>query len=397
MDIHPQTPQASLDRSFITQSDARFDPSLVSALVGMHPSFVSKVLGHRRDLSPSDVLLLLDQDSFHETFVPRSRIPDYLARLSLRPERMGSLPHEGQPHRLVQGDALHLLGQLHPSSIPCVVTSTPYWGMRVYEDSIPRTWADGETCSLGSEQTPEGFIRHSVEVLFELKTVLSPHASVWWNLMDTYNTRTQIRRNASETLLAMRGTDGRKWSDHACRRYSAGHSYLTDGEQCGIPGQVANRSTRLGYFLRSTISWKKTGSLPETVGSRVTRGMECILHLSNDRSPTFHKSSYRDLSPNLGGRNPSCEPNHLTDIWQFPTSNGQDGHGAQFPIQLPARCIALSTHERDTVLDPFVGSGTTSVAAALLGRRSLGFDLSSTYLSIAQARVDKILLEGAEG
>lgn len=78
------------------------------------------------------------------------------------------------------------------------------------------------------------------------------------------------------------------------------------------------------------------------------------------------------------------ESDKLSDFWYLPTSSGRDGHGAQFPIQLPARCIAISTNPGDLVLDPFMGAGTTAVAARQLGRHYIGFDVSTEYLATAE-------------
>lgn len=392
-DIHPRTPVASVRRDFTTAELKRTFPlELVAALVGMSPSFVKTVLGNREDsLTLNDVIALLDQDAFAETFVPRSRIPNWLLHRgsgsAVRKQEPVPLPDD---HSLIQGCAKDLIPRLPAASVQCVVTSTPYWGTRLYEDAFMVRWADGEGCPFGNEQTPEAFIRHTVELLYLLKPVLTRTASVWWNLMDTYNTRTQIRRNASETLRAMRGEDERGWNDHDCRRYSAGHSYLKDGDQCLIPAKVAERASRLGYHVKSMITWKKDGSMPETVGSRVTRELEYVIHLSVDRTPLFNKDAYLRIPQGLGGRNRAYESEKLTDVWCFQTSTGRDGHGAQFPIALPGRCIALSTTENDLVLDPFVGAGTTVVAARRLGRRCIGFDISDTYLRIAQRRARKL-------
>ena len=300
-------------------------------------------------------------------------------------------------HHLVKGSALNLIPRLPDESVQCVVTSTPYWGTRLYEEHFSQQWADGEECPLGHEQTPEGFIRHTVEVLFLLKRVLANDGSIWWNLMDVYNTRTQIRTNASETLNAMQGNDSRRWTEHHCRRYSAGHAFLKDGEQCGVPGEVASRLSRIGLYVKSLISWKKNGSLPETVSSRVTRELEYIIHASKIRTPRFHKERFRTLPASLGGRDRKYEAEKLTDIWHFPTANGTDGHGAQFPVALPARCIVLSTEHNHLVLDPFAGSGTTSVAALLTGRHSLGFDVSDYYLRGARGRLAKASLRDNSG
>ena len=205
--------------------------------------------------------------------------------------------------------------------------------------------------------------------------------------MDSYNTRTQIRGNAAEALMAMKGLDSRSWKDYKYKRYSAGHAYLKDGEQCMIPQRIAERASRIGYYLKSTISWCKTASLPEPQLSRVSRNVEYILHLTVQRTPYFDKSSYLTLPAELGGKQ-EFEAEKLSDFWHLPTSAGGDGHGAQFPPQLPGRCIALSTKESDIVLDPFIGSGTSAVLAVKLNRKYIGFDICREYLDTAQQKID---------
>ncbi|MBN9115825.1 MAG: site-specific DNA-methyltransferase, partial [Pandoraea sp.] len=182
----------------------------------------------------------------------------------------------------------------------------------------------------------------------------------------------------------------RGWNDHECRRYSAGHSYLKDGEQCMIPFLIAERASRLGYYVKSVISWTKTSSMPEPQNSRVSRNVEYVLHLTKQRTPMFDKEAYRRIPARLGGRNGSLESDKLSDFWHLPTSSGRDGHGAQFPLALPGRCIAISTKPGDLVLDPFLGAGTTAVAARLLGRRIVGFDVSKEYPGIARKRLDAL-------
>jgi DNA modification methylase len=390
-DIKPYTPVASLkslQRENFRDCLEKFDTKSISAIVGMSPTFIRKVVGHNNDLKPEDVLLLIDQDSFSETFIPRSKIPEYLISKS----KNQSYNHEDNYIQinditLITGNAYKLIPQISPHSVQCVVTSTPYWGMRLYDSMHPIAWADGEVCAFGMEQTPESFVRHSVEILAILKPVMTEDSSVWWNIMDTFNTRTQIRNNAVEALRAMQGKDKTGWTEHACRRYSAGHSYLKDGEQCLIPTKIAERASRIGYFVKSIISWSKTSSLPEPQNSRVSRNVEYVIHLSLQRSPRFHKEAYRNLLPKLGGRNSILESDKLSDFWHLPTSSGRDGHGAQFPLALPGRCIALSSDEGELVLDPFAGAGTSAVAAKMLGRKFIGFDTSEKYVEIAIARV----------
>jgi DNA modification methylase len=186
----------------------------------------------------------------------------------------------------------------------------------------------------------------------------------------------------------MQGKETRRWTEYECRRYSAGHAFLKDGEQCMIPFSIAQRVSRMGLYVKSVISWAKTSSLPEPQDSRVSRNVEYVLHIARQRTPYFAKEAFRTTEPRLGGRNPAVEPNKLSDSWLLPTSAGRDGHGAQFPLALPGRCIAVSTQPDDFVLDPFCGAGTAGVAALALGRKFVGFDISRTYLSVAQRRLE---------
>ena len=378
-DIKPETPISSFCRDV---KKGAFPISIVLPLVGMSETFAHKVIGRKKIISWDDVLRLLDQDAFQETFVPRSKIADFLQREA----DIAVTDTCSEKDCVLKGDSLELIPKLPDESIQCVVTSTPYWAMRVYDEIIPTQWADGEVCPFGLEQTPEAFIRHSVEVLYRLKPKMTNSGSVWWNIMDSYNTRTQIRSNAAEALRAMQGKDKRSWKDHQYKRYSAGHSFLKDGELCMIPQRIAERASRIGYYLKSIISWCKTSSLPEPQNSRVSRNVEYILHLSSQRTPLFIKDRYLSTPEYLGGRQ-KHESEKLSDSWHLPTSSGKDGHGAQFPLQLPGRCIALTTNENDLVLDPFAGAGTTLQAAQKMNRRFLGFDISDEYIAIANKRL----------
>src|SRR3954453_12403116 len=76
------------------------------------------------------------------------------------------------------------------------------------------------------------------------------------------------------------------------------------------------------------------------------------------------------------------------DVWSMPTESARRvGHPAPFPIELPEQLIRLYTYTDDLVLDPFMGSGSTLVAAARLGRRYVGYDLDPSYVEIARRRV----------
>ena len=77
-----------------------------------------------------------------------------------------------------------------------------------------------------------------------------------------------------------------------------------------------------------------------------------------------------------------------TDLWDIPPEQANRvGHPAPFPIELPQRLIDLYTYEDDLVLDPFMGSGTTAVAAVRTDRHYVGYDTDAGYVELAEARI----------
>jgi len=77
-------------------------------------------------------------------------------------------------------------------------------------------------------------------------------------------------------------------------------------------------------------------------------------------------------------------------VWNIPAESAKRvGHPAPFPVALASRVIQLYSYVDDVVLDPFMGSGTTCVAAQQLGRHYVGYDLSSDYCELAQKRISE--------
>ncbi len=75
-------------------------------------------------------------------------------------------------------------------------------------------------------------------------------------------------------------------------------------------------------------------------------------------------------------------------VWNIPPESARKiGHPAPFPLELASRVIRLFSYQGDLVIDPFCGSGTTCVAAKLLGRRYAGFDISPEYCALAEERL----------
>lgn len=78
------------------------------------------------------------------------------------------------------------------------------------------------------------------------------------------------------------------------------------------------------------------------------------------------------------------------DVWEMPTESAtRIGHPAPFPVSLPRRIIELYTYRGDLVLDPFMGSGTTAVAAVETGRHYVGYETDAGYVELAGRRIEE--------
>ena len=76
-------------------------------------------------------------------------------------------------------------------------------------------------------------------------------------------------------------------------------------------------------------------------------------------------------------------------VWSFPSVRANNDHEAKFPIELPRRLIKLLTEPKDIVLDPFMGSGTTAIAALQTERNYIGFDNQEKYVKLAKEKIQK--------
>ena len=155
----------------------------------------------------------------------------------------------------------------------------------------------------------------------------------------------------------------------------------------------------LGLLLRGEVIWVKGdgmngscawGSYASAANPTLRDTSERIIVASKGR---FDRAIKRDKRKKLGLPHENTispeEFRALTlDVWKFaPASAKRIGHPAPFPVELPRRVIELLTYKGDVVLDPFMGAGSTAIAAVQTGRHYLGFDADPDYVALAERRL----------
>ena len=149
----------------------------------------------------------------------------------------------------------------------------------------------------------------------------------------------------------------------------------------------------LGFLMRGEIIWDKGNSAAASTawGSWQSPSNPTLRDI-HEYILIFSKESWQ--RPRLPGREATISREDFLEctksVWQFaPASARRIGHPAPFPEELPRRCIELYTYRDEVVLDPFMGSGTTALAALKAGRRFVGFEVSPEYRELARRRLSR--------
>ncbi|MEX1040977.1 MAG: site-specific DNA-methyltransferase [Pirellulaceae bacterium] len=279
-----------------------------------------------------------------------------------------------QSHRntVLCGDALNVLPTLPRETVDCLVTSPPYYRQRDYQ---------GDS-QVGQESSPQEYVDRLVEIFAAAAPVLKPTGSLWLVLGDKYQ----------------------------------------NGRLLGMPWRVALALQDAGWWLRSDCIWHKPNAMPSSVKTRPTIDHEYIFFFSRQKEYYYDANAIREphvtfseKSRMKGGRNhfhkrggtPETGKNggqsNLHDgrwdqafhpegrnkrtVWSISLSKFREAHFAVFPQSLAETCIKATSQPGGLVLDPFLGSGTTAVAAQALGRDYLGIDQSAEYCEIARRRI----------
>jgi site-specific DNA-methyltransferase (adenine-specific) len=152
----------------------------------------------------------------------------------------------------------------------------------------------------------------------------------------------------------------------------------------------------IGFLMRGEIIWDKSASAGSSCawGSFQSASNPCLRDI-HEYILVFSKGNYklpRSKEEKEKGRIDTIENKEFIEytksIWRFPTVSAKRiGHPAPFPVELPRRLIELYSFKEDVIFDPFMGSGSTCVAAMNTGRKYLGIDINEEYCKLAENRI----------
>lgn len=255
---------------------------------------------------------------------------------------------------LFEGDCLKLLKEIPDQSVDLIITSPPYCMNKAYEDSTD----DINT-----------FKNSHNRIFDDLYRVLKNGGSICW----------QVGYHVTNSAIIPLD-------------YLIYEIFTSKSAELDIPLILRNRIIwTFGHGLNST---QRFSGRHEMI-LWFTKGNEYEFNLDNVRIPQrypgkrYYKGEHKgELSGNPLGKNPS-------DVWDIPNVKAnhveKTSHPCQFPVALPQRLIKALTDSDGIVLDPFMGSGTTALAAYIEGRRFIGSELHQEYYNISVNRITKAL------
>lgn len=283
-----------------------------------------------------------------QTAIPRLAKNEHSVRLIER-----ALQTVPTTHHLQLGDAREILG-LEPESVHLVLTSPPYWTLKEYRHS----------------EAQLGHIEDYGKFLSELDRV-------WGQCFDALVPGGRLICVVGDVCLSRRENDGR-------------HTVVP------LHASIQERCRTIGFDNLAPIIWHKISNAAyevENGGGFLGKPYEPNAVIKNDiefvlmqRKP----GGYR--APDIPTRVLSLisAENHakwFQQIWTGITGASTKQHPAPYPTELAERLIRMFSFVGDTVLDPFLGTGTTTVAAAKWGRNSVGCEVDEHYWNLAQKRV----------
>ena len=287
------------------------------------------------------------------------------------------------------------------------VTSPPYYGLRDY----------GHEGQIGLEETPEDYIKAMVEVFRCVWDVLEDNGTLWLNIGDSYARNGGGVESKMNTVHKMGVGQKATYLAGGMQSINKVPEGLKSKDLIGIPWMLAFALRADGWYLRQDIIWHKPNPMPESVRDRCTKAHEYIFLLSKSEKYFFDSEAMKE--PAVGNASGAAasfkrtgskreqtipgqgygthrqdredvaynETRNRRSVWTVATRPYKGAHFATFPPALIEPCILAGSRLGDTVLDPFMGSGTTAAVALQHGRQYLGCELNADYGPLQQERI----------
>lgn len=260
---------------------------------------------------------------------------------------------------IIQGDCLEILKGMPSNVIDLIVTSPPY--------------ADSRKNTYGGVH-PDKYVEWFLPIAGELKRVLKDEGSFILNIKEKV-VGGERHTYVLELILALR-KQGWLWTEE----------YIWHKKNCP-PGKWPNRFRDAWERCLQFNKQKRFNMYQEAVmvptGEWAKTRLKNLSETDKVRDTSKVGSGFGKKISNWIGRDMAYPANVL----HLATECGNKNHSAVFPKDLPAWFIKLFTKEGDCVLDPFVGSGTTCVAAQELNRSFVGIELKEEYYRLASSKV----------
>lgn len=248
------------------------------------------------------------------------------------------------------------MSMIEDNSVNLIVTSPPYWTLKDYENEAQ--------IGLGSNSY-DHYISELNKVWKECVRVLAPDGKICINIMPFLLTGKAARFERRETRIVL--TDIEKFMN------------------------TTNEMFQFGLYIwdkRKIVRFSSFGSYPYPPNIFSTYPYEWISVFSKKGSRAKVSKEIKEKSKLT---TKEWQDWAINSIWEMqPAKAKSEGHPAPFPDELPKRLIKLYSFYGDTVLDPFVGTGTTAKVALELGRKAIGFELNREYLPLIEKKLSKV-------
>ncbi|NRP52361.1 MULTISPECIES: site-specific DNA-methyltransferase [unclassified Marinobacterium] len=249
------------------------------------------------------------------------------------------------------------MSEIEDNSVNLIITSPPYWTLKDYgtEDQI----------GLGSNSY-ESYIENLNKVWSECVRVLAPDGKICINIMPFLLTGKAAKFDRRETKLVL--PDIANFMETTGEMYQFA-MYIWDKRKIARFSSFGSYPYPTNIFSTYPYEWitvfSKKGKRPK------------VPQEIKDQSKLTTKE-WQDWA--------------INSIWEMqPAKAKSEGHPAPFPDELPKRLIKLHSFYGDTVLDPFLGTGTTAKMALQLGRKAIGYELNKEYLPLIERKLNLLL------